>query len=211
MESTLRPLLALELSCPSSTVALGLPGGEVLERGFGGERGRALLAEVEALMAAAGLAPADLRAVVAGTGPGSYTGLRIACAAARTLGFALGVEVGGLCSFEAAALSAPAGSEIHLVLDAYRREVYHACYRRDADDVSVRQALRVLPRDAAPTAVPAGALVLGDPALLGDAAAACRFLGESVSPTARQLLQLAEARGAAAWSPAEPLYLRAAR
>ncbi|MBC8329855.1 MAG: tRNA (adenosine(37)-N6)-threonylcarbamoyltransferase complex dimerization subunit type 1 TsaB [Planctomycetes bacterium] len=211
MESTLRPLLALELSCPSSTVALGLPGGEVLERGFGGERGRALLAEVEALMAAAGLAPADLRAVVAGTGPGSYTGLRIACAAARPLCLALGVEARRLCRLSPPAPCSPAGRPAPLLRAPDLPVVYHACYRRDADDVSVRQALRVLPRDAAPAAVPAGALVLGDPALLGDAAAACRFLGESVSPSARQLLQLAEARGAAAWSPAEPLYLRAAR
>ncbi len=206
-----RPLLALELSSAASSLALSLPDGAVRGRDFGGERGRALLAQIDALLEDCGLRPDEIAAVVVGTGPGSYTGLRIACAGARSLGYALGVPTGGLCSFEAAALDAPAGSELHLVLDAYRREVYHACYRREAEDVVALTAPRVLPREETAAALPEGALVLGDPALLGDAAPRFRFLAEAVEPRAEALLELARRRGADAWTAAEPLYLRAAR
>ncbi len=206
-----RPLLALELSSGASTVALGLADGRVLQRGFGGERGRALLAEVDALSREAGIAPADLAAVVVGTGPGSYTGLRIACAGARTLAYALSIPCGGLCSFEAAALAAPDGRELHVLLDAYRREVYHACYRRRGEELETLQAPRVLPRAEAGAALPEGALLLGDPELLGAARPNLERLAGAVEPSARQLLQLAEQRGLDRWQAAEPLYLRAAR
>lgn len=213
------PLLAIELSGAVSTVALALPGGAIRERTFGGERGRALMAEVDALLSEADLSARGLRAVVVGTGPGSYTGLRIACAAARTLAFALGVAAGGIGSLEVAALAGPDGRELHLLVDAFRREVYHACYRRAGAEVIELIPPRILARSAAARALPPGALLLGDPALLADPAAdeadtaplAIELLAPAVEPRARALARLALLRGPAAWRPAEPLYLRAAR
>lgn len=200
-------LLALELSSPVSSVALGAPDG-VRERCFGGERGRALLLEIDALLAGCGRARTELSGVLAGTGPGSYTGLRIACAAARTLGYALRVPVGGVCSFRAAALLAPEGAEVHVLQDAYREEVYHACYRRTGgppqEQVRELVAPRVLSRAAAAEAVPPGAFLLGDPRLCAHPVQA---LGD-LAPRAHQLLQLCG--GVVPPAPATPLYLRAA-
>ncbi|RMH01152.1 MAG: tRNA (adenosine(37)-N6)-threonylcarbamoyltransferase complex dimerization subunit type 1 TsaB [Planctomycetota bacterium] len=202
------PLLALELSGPRSSIALALPGAAIVERGFGGERGRRLLAEVAALAEETGTKPVDLAGVLVGVGPGSYTGLRIACAAARTLAAALGIPVGGLCSFAAAALAAPLGAEVDLLLDAYRGEVYHARYRRDEEPIEV-VAPRVLARTEAAAAI-AGDRLIGDPALLGGNAGGVAVVAPEVAPTARQLLLLGGSRPDR-WLPPEPLYLRAAR
>ena len=48
--------------------------------------------------------PADLTHVVAGTGPGPFTGLRVGLVTARALGDALGIPVHGVCSLDAVAL-----------------------------------------------------------------------------------------------------------
>lgn len=80
----------------------------------------------------------DLGAVVVGTGPAPFTGLRAGLVTARTLGFALGVPVHGVCSLDAwAAQAYDAGltGEVLVVTDARRRELYTARYRRRADDV----------------------------------------------------------------------------
>lgn len=209
-------LLALDLASPVCTLALGAGPrlATVATRDFSEARGRALIAEVDAILGVAGIARAELRGVIAGTGPGSYTGLRIACAAARTLGWALRIPCGGLSSFEAAAFAAPPDEPVHVLLDAFRGEVYYAAYQRTGDALLTLVAPQVLaPADAA-ARVPRDARVIGD----------ARFCTQSVTiwrahaaPSAAELLALAHARGAtadgagvAALGPAEPLYLRPA-
>ena len=59
-----------------------------------------LVAEV---LAEAGAAYADLSAVACGIGPGSFTGLRVAVAAARGLALARGIPAVGVTGFEALA------------------------------------------------------------------------------------------------------------
>ncbi|HEX9793721.1 MAG TPA: tRNA (adenosine(37)-N6)-threonylcarbamoyltransferase complex dimerization subunit type 1 TsaB [Planctomycetota bacterium] len=207
--------LALELAGPESSVAVRTGAGTVHERVFGGERGRSLLLEIDALLTGAGVAREDLGAVLCGLGPGSYTGLRIACAAAEVLAWTGSVPVFGYPSFEAAALAAPPGEDVHVVLDAYRKEVYHAVYRcgpagaeAAVRDVEVRVAPRILGRDAARGAVPENALRIGDPELLGHAT---RSVADTLQARASQLLQLARVRGMRGGvSPPRPLYLRAA-
>jgi tRNA threonylcarbamoyladenosine biosynthesis protein TsaB len=82
-----------------------------------------VLADVDRLMDEAGVTPADLDLVVAGTGPGTFTGLRIGLAAARALGFALGIPVKGVSTLEA--LRAAEGVDVACV-DARRGEVFAA-------------------------------------------------------------------------------------
>ena len=82
-----------------------------------------VLADIDRLMDEAGVTPADLDLVVAGTGPGTFTGLRIGLAAARALGFALGIPVKGVSTLDA--LRAAEGVDVACV-DARRGEVFAA-------------------------------------------------------------------------------------
>src|SRR5690242_20931894 len=76
----------------------------------------------------AGIALADLSAVVTGAGPGPFTGLRVGMVTAAALGDALGLPVHGVCSLEAIAHGLGA---VLVVTDARRREVYWAAYDDD--------------------------------------------------------------------------------
>jgi tRNA threonylcarbamoyladenosine biosynthesis protein TsaB len=80
-----------------------------------------LLEDVDDLLASAAAEPSELRRIVVGTGPGSFTGLRMGLAASRTLAFALGAEVAGVSTLQALAAGAPAALP---VIDARRREVF---------------------------------------------------------------------------------------
>lgn len=71
----------------------------------------------------AGLSPADLDAVVVGSGPGPFTGLRVGLATAAAFGEALSVPVHGVPSHVATAC-AEADGRVLVVSDARRREWY---------------------------------------------------------------------------------------
>jgi tRNA threonylcarbamoyladenosine biosynthesis protein TsaB len=90
---------------------------------------------ITGVLADAGVARGDLTAIVVGTGPAPFTGLRVGLVTARTLALALGVPVLGVPSLDALAVQAardlrPApGTTVVTVTDARRREVYWARYR----------------------------------------------------------------------------------
>jgi tRNA threonylcarbamoyl adenosine modification protein YeaZ len=111
-------VLAFDTATDVATSAL-LDDGRVL-----GERSsepRALLEAVDVLLHGAEARPADLDALVAGTGPGSFTSTRIGLAVARGLGLALELQVAGVSTLDALA-SAQEGAMP--VIDARRREVF---------------------------------------------------------------------------------------
>jgi tRNA threonylcarbamoyladenosine biosynthesis protein TsaB len=212
----LTALVALETSTRQGSVAL-LAAGDVTAAVLAGERAHAcdLLPEVDRLLCERGLDLRALDAVVVGLGPGSYTGLRVACATA--LGLARGAELAlvGVPSFEASAFSALApGEEGAVVQDARSGAVYHALYRRTDDDVIALLPPAVAPPADVVRAVGAAACLIGDePALraLGLDAAA-RVALRPAAPTADVLVRLG-ARRLAANGPSppdaiEPLYLR---
>jgi tRNA threonylcarbamoyladenosine biosynthesis protein TsaB len=80
-----------------------------------------VLADAHELLAGAGLEPRDLEGLVVGTGPGSFTGVRIGLAAARGLGLALDLPAAGVSTLDALAAGAPGALP---VIDARRREVF---------------------------------------------------------------------------------------
>jgi tRNA threonylcarbamoyl adenosine modification protein YeaZ len=127
-------VLALDTSTPAVTAGVvRVPELEVLaERVTHDARAHAERLTPNALAALedAGLAMADLDAVVVGCGPGPFTGLRAGMATAAAYGHALGIPVYGVCSLDA--IGVQTTGDVLVVTDARRREVYWARYRDGA-------------------------------------------------------------------------------
>jgi tRNA threonylcarbamoyladenosine biosynthesis protein TsaB len=110
--------LAFDTATSVATVAL------VRDESVLGERvSRAVsvLVDADALLQDAGADQSELCRLVVGTGPGSFTGLRLGLAAARGLAFALDLAVSGVSTLDALAAGAPGALP---VIDAGRREVF---------------------------------------------------------------------------------------
>jgi tRNA threonylcarbamoyladenosine biosynthesis protein TsaB len=110
--------LAFDTATSAATAAL-VRDGEVL--GERVSRAVRVLEDVDELVRESGLEPAELTGIVVGTGPGSFTGLRMGLAAARGLAFALDLPVAGVSTLAALAEGAPGALP---VVDAGRREVF---------------------------------------------------------------------------------------
>ncbi|XCB30559.1 tRNA (adenosine(37)-N6)-threonylcarbamoyltransferase complex dimerization subunit type 1 TsaB [Arcanobacterium hippocoleae] len=105
----------------------------------------ALAPMVRDVLHAAGIERPD--AIIAGTGPAAFTGLRAGLVTARTLARAWNVPIYGISSLEALALAgAEQGANIvEALIDARRREVYALRGRlMGADDIEVLEDARVI-------------------------------------------------------------------
>jgi tRNA threonylcarbamoyladenosine biosynthesis protein TsaB len=156
-------ILALDASTPLTTVALARENGrEVLAEVSVTARG-ASEALLPAIHAALDLAAEDLGSVervLAGVGPGTFTGIRIAAATARALSAGTGISLSKNSTL--AALAAPALScsgDVLAVLDARRGQVFA---RRFSEDGPTTDIYCVRPEELS---VEGGPLVVGDGAL----------------------------------------------
>ncbi|MGI5258487.1 tRNA (adenosine(37)-N6)-threonylcarbamoyltransferase complex dimerization subunit type 1 TsaB [Streptomyces angustmyceticus] len=123
-------LLALDTATPAVTVALH-DGTRVLaeSRQVDARRhGELLLPAVDRVLAEAGRKLDDVSDIVAGVGPGPYTGLRVGLVTAATFGAVLGVPVHGLCSLDGLAHASGLTGSFVVATDARRKEVYWARY-----------------------------------------------------------------------------------
>jgi tRNA threonylcarbamoyladenosine biosynthesis protein TsaB len=186
--------LAFDTATSVATAAL-VRDGEVL-----GERASLavrVLDDAHELLRDAGAAQAELTGVVVGTGPGSFTGLRMGLAAARGLALALDVPVAGVSTLEALAAGAPGALP---VVDAGRREVFS--FTAGEPSCSSPQALPLEP----------GTTCVGDGALRYRSVLEARGAeippdgDERHLPRARLHVQLARDFGPA--EAVEPIYLR---
>lgn len=116
----------------------------------------------QAALQDAGVRGEDLDAILTGTGPGPFTGLRAGIVTARALGFAWSVPVYGMMSLTALAeravsgaaageenveraFASAEGAELLVLSDARRREVYSARYRVNAEGYSLVDGPNVCP------------------------------------------------------------------
>ena len=117
--------LVLETSTPHASVALVGPQGVVDQRGFCSDRNHnALLFEpLEELLRAC--APGEIRLVLVGSGPGSYSGTRVGIAAAQGVAIALGCPAVAVPSILAVPC-ADGGASCLAIGDARRGSFWHA-------------------------------------------------------------------------------------
>ena len=130
-------LLALDTSTDILSLAVARDGEVLAHTAAGGAQASAtLLPAILTLMARAGLTLAELDAIVFGRGPGSFTGVRTACAVAQGLGFGAGVPllpVNTLWAVDEEAREHTGARQIHAVLDARMDQVYSGRYDFDSE------------------------------------------------------------------------------
>ena len=178
------------------------------------ERALPLVSEV---LAEAQWSLRDLDGIAFGAGPGSFTGVRIACGIAQ--GLALGIDrplvgIPTLLALAQGAWRARGATAVMACLDARMREVYVAAYRRSGDQWSETLAPAVL-KPADVTAPPGAWHGCGDgfaayPELASRLALVS--VDDAAAPSARAIGELAVPRFAAGdtvdAAHAEPLYVR---
>lgn len=123
-------LVALETSTEYCSLAVSR-GAQVFGRSFhAGQRHSELaLPVLRELLLQAGLDMQAIEGIAYGAGPGSFTGLRIACGIAQGLALARNLPVAGIGTLLALAEDCGADKVI-ACLDARMGEVYHGTYRK---------------------------------------------------------------------------------
>lgn len=124
-------ILVLETSTEHLSVAV-TSGETVFARDCvaGQRHSELLLPMIASVLADAGLQRNELHAVAFGAGPGSFTGLRIACGTAQGLAFGLGVPVIPVPTLEAVAESV-AAPRVLVAADARMGELYCAVFEQE--------------------------------------------------------------------------------
>lgn len=156
-------VLAFDSSTEWLSVALDLAQGQVVARTEpGGARAsQRLLPLVQELLAEAGITLREIGLIGFGAGPGAFTGLRAACAAAQGLAFGLDVPVVPVNTLLAVAASAglPDAADVLVANDARMGELYWGRCARTHAAWQLQGAARV---DAPAAAAAAWVLALGD-------------------------------------------------
>ena len=214
-------IIALDASTEQCTVALG-DGASWRERveQAGQRHSELLLPMVRELLAEEGIALAELDGFAFGAGPGSFTGLRIACGVAQGLALGTGKPIVGVPTLEAMAEAARlryGATRVLAALDARMHEAYLAAYQHDG----ARWQAVIEPTAVKPAAAPlpsggdwlgAGPGFAAYPELRARLERALAGSREDIVPTAAAIGVLALPRFAAgeavAARDAAPLYVR---
>ena len=211
-------ILALDTSTEYCSAAL-LVGDEVDARGMLAVQAHSqvVLGMVDELLRAHALKLKALDGIAYGEGPGSFTGLRIACGVVQGLAFGAGLSVVGIGTLLAMAAATDA-QRVVCCLDARVHEVYHAAYKKAGELWRVEHAPSVCKPDAGPELSGGGWLAIGDGFASYAQALRSRYAGQLAAieperyPHAREIARLAlprfEAGEALGSEHAAPVYLR---
>jgi tRNA threonylcarbamoyl adenosine modification protein YeaZ len=166
----------------------------------GRAHGELLAPAIHGVLADGGATPADIAAIVAGTGPGPFTGLRIGLVTAAAMAHALGIPAYGVCTLDAFAHGT--AGRLLVATDARRREVYWAEY---ADGQRLAG-----PAVSAPASIEtAASAAAGDGAVRYRDVIGLPLVGPQYPPAAALAAIAAErVLARAATEPLTPLYLR---
>jgi tRNA threonylcarbamoyladenosine biosynthesis protein TsaB len=211
-------ILALDTSTEYCSAALWIDG-EVTERDVraGQKHSELLLGMIDALLRERAIALRDLDGIAYGEGPGSFTGLRIACGVVQGLAFGADLPVVGVGTLLAMAAGTRA-ERVVCCLDARMHEVYHAAYEKHGAIWHTVHEPSVCAPDAAPALDGTGWLACGSGFAAYGEALAARYAGQldatepECYPHARDIAALAlvrfENRDTAAAEHAAPVYVR---
>ena len=207
-------IAAFETSTEWCSVALWVDG-EIcgVEEPVGNRHSERVLPMLEMLFTMKNIAASQLDAVAFGAGPGSFTGLRIACGVAQGIAFARGLPLIGISTLEAIAEESGAARAV-ACLDARMHEVYYSALEKSAGrwrEIVVAQcvapARAPLPPGTGWTGCGNGFAVYGN-VLKGH----CSTMQPETHPSAVAVARLAAPRLAAGEgvdaSLAAPVYLR---
>lgn len=154
--------LALETSGPRGSVAVASGTRVLAGASLNSQLRHAadLIPRISATLNDAGVERSDLTGVVVGSGPGSFTGVRVAAATGKGIAHALDLPMWAFSSLEAGAVAEcatthdpPAGPLRYVLFDARGDRVYAACYRVGSSSVEEL---------VAPHATEIGALLASD-------------------------------------------------
>ena len=211
-------ILAIETSTELCSAALWLDGKVDAREAVAGQRhSELLLPMIDALLESHSLKVVELDCVAFGAGPGSFTGLRIACGVAQGIAFGNDVPVIAIGTLAALAAASQA-DRVVCCLDARMGEVYHAAYERRGGDWHEVHEPSLCRPDVVPD-LPSGAWAgCGSGFAVYRAALESRYAGklarviDNLAPHAREIAVLAAVEfghgGAVSAELAAPLYVR---
>lgn len=215
-------LLALESSTETLSLALQTKAGlRTFDELTGPAASQRILPEIQRLLTEAGIKLSALDGVVYGTGPGAFTGVRVAVGVAQGLAFGAHLPVVGISSVLAVAETAwqsARAEKVLVCLDARMGEVYHAAFVRQGDAwVEVSPPVVCKPQEV-PVMEGSGWLGAGSGWRVFEHVLSEKYRGQladirpELMPTATAMLTLAQPQFAAgqahAAHEAAPLYVR---
>jgi tRNA threonylcarbamoyladenosine biosynthesis protein TsaB len=177
-----RTILALDASAAACSVALWRAGSIAAHRFRAMARGHAevLMPLAVEVLAEAGIGFDNLDGVAVTVGPGAFTGLRIALAAARGIALAAGIPVIGVTTFAAIAEAVPpaerADRSLLVLLDSKRGDLFAQLFAPDLLPIGE-------PGIVAPAAI-TRLMPMGPVVLAGDGLA---LLGTHLAASGRQI------------------------
>jgi tRNA threonylcarbamoyladenosine biosynthesis protein TsaB len=214
-------ILALDCSTELCAVALGNGVSWHEQSEVAGQRhSELLLPMVRTVLTDCGVKLEELDGIAFGAGPGSFTGLRIACGVAQGLAMGISLPVVGVSTLEALAQTRrdqAGGDRIIAAMDARMREVYVGAYEREMGGWREVIAPVAAAPDAAPVPEGKGWIAVGGgfavyPSLREIYGAAISECDVSVVPSATAIGKLALPRFVAGEGvharDAAPFYVR---
>ncbi len=137
-------ILVIENSSPVLSLAL-ISGNRLRELKVSfSDTNKNLIAAIDYLLSLGKVKIRNLDALAVGIGPGSFTGLRIACSAAKGINSALGIPLISLPSFLSLTKSCSfQGKDTAVIFDAKRELIYGAVYRYRQERAFVKTPVRL--------------------------------------------------------------------